>query len=331
MKTLTAIVTSALLGIAAAHANEKHIHAEGGGLFGQPPEYVHLLLNPLPVYGLALGILALGAALLARSKPAQAVALAILLVGSASAWPVFHYGQNAYARIREKADDAGQQWLDQHMERAEKSIYIFYVTAVLAIAGLISVKKFPKVATPLALLTLVTGAASVGVGGWISKAGGQIRHPEFRAESAHSTNAASHEHGSSQQSHERMQQTNATGSHKHETTSEQSAEKTPMPDTLEGVWKAIHEHHRELESAVNETKFSEVQSHARELGALAKRLIELTPSDRKSVVENGANKMDAALAELRSSAETGSDSVMKTRFKEFAQALEQLEQQTKKQ
>ena len=168
MKILTAIFAAALLGIAGAQAHEAHEHASGAGLFGQPPEYVHVLLNPLPVYGLALGILALG----------------VILVGSASAWPALHYGQNAYTRVRAQADEPGQQWLDEHMERAEKMIFAFYVTAALAVAALVSAKKFPRAATPLAVATLVTAAASLGVAGWISKAGGQIRHPEFRQGSA---------------------------------------------------------------------------------------------------------------------------------------------------
>ena len=292
---------------------------------------MHVLLNPLPVYGLVLGIVALGAALVARSKPARASALGIVLVGSASAWPVLHYGQNAYAGVREKADEAGQQWLDDHMERAEKAIYFFYVTTALALAALVGLKKFPKTATPFAVATLLAAVASVGVGGWISKAGGQIRHPEFRIGSSPSTNAAPHEHGLPQQPHDKMQPPGTSGEHKHGETSEPSAEKIPLPETFDGVCNAIHVYHGELESAVNTKKFSEVQSGAKTIGALAKKLVEVAPADRKPLVESGVTAMNQALDEIRSSAETGSDSVMKTRFKEFEQALEQLEQQMKKQ
>ncbi len=71
------------------------------------PEYVHVLLNPLPVYMTAGGLLALALAL---------------------------------------------PW------------------------------KFPKSATPLAAATLVFAAIALGIGGWISHAGGQVRHSEFRGE-----------------------------------------------------------------------------------------------------------------------------------------------------
>jgi hypothetical protein len=162
------------------NAHEAHEHAPGPGLFGYPAEYIHVLLNPLPTYGLALGILGLATALLIRSKGAKLFSFGIVLTCSVVAWPVVHYGQNAYSGIRAKADEASQQWLGEHMKRGERWAYIFYLTAVLAAAALATDRKFPRAATPLALATLVVAGISVGVGGWISYAGGRVRHPEFR-------------------------------------------------------------------------------------------------------------------------------------------------------
>jgi len=39
------------------------------------PEYLHVLLNPLPVYGLAMGLIGLIVAFFLKSRPAQIVAL----------------------------------------------------------------------------------------------------------------------------------------------------------------------------------------------------------------------------------------------------------------
>lgn len=344
MKILAAILVATLLGAAApacAHEEHKHAaaseheHAAGPGLFGQPPEYVHVLLNPLPIYGLAIGLVTLGAALLARSKPARNGALLIVVVSSAVAWPVKHYGQNAYQRVRQISDEQGQQWLDQHMERADKLIYAFYATALLGIATLASQRKFPKAAVPLAIATLVAGGASFGGGLWIGKAGGQIRHPEFRAKSAPAEMGTSHEHGAPASAHEKMQQekmqpANTSGGHQHETPG-QASEKAPLPDTVEGVWKAIHEHHHELESAVSAKRFSDVQSHAHSASDLMKRLIEVSPPGQKAGLESGVNKATQALAALQQSAETGSELVMKNNFDEFAKTLSEFEQQMKQQ
>ena len=41
-------------------------------------EYVHVLLNPLPVYGLAVGVVGLIIALLLRTRAARVTALALV-------------------------------------------------------------------------------------------------------------------------------------------------------------------------------------------------------------------------------------------------------------
>lgn len=326
-----AIWVATFLGTTAAFADGAHDHAAGSGLFGLSPEYIHVLLNPIPVYGLAMGLPALTAALLARNRTAQSIGLGLVILASITVWPVTHYGEGAFKKIRGQADKTGQQWLDEHMERAEKLVYFFYATAFFGVVALVSRRKFPGAATPLAVTTLFFGVASLGAGGWIAKAGGQIRHPEFRATASVSAKGSSPEHGASEQSHEKMQPSETNGHQQHGETSKQSAGKKPLPDTLEGIWKVIHEHHGELESAVTNKKFSDVQSHAREISALAKKLVEIAHPDHKPAVENGASKIIHALDGLKSAAETGSESVMKTNFKEFGEALNQLEQQMKKQ
>ena len=330
MKTSLAILAAALVTASTALAHEAHEHPAGSGLFGIPPDHVHVLLNPIPVYGLFMGLLTLTAALLARNRTAQAIGLGVVILASAAAWPVKNYGENAYQSVRQISDEQGRRWLDEHMDRADKLIYVFFATALLAAVTLVSQRKFPKAATPLAIATLVVGAASLAAGGWISRAGGHIRHPEFRGgHGESSTNAAPHDHGASEQPHDKMQHSDASAEHKHGTTSEQPAQKTPLPDTLEGVWKAIHEHHGELASSVNTNQFKEVQSHAGMISDLVKRLVEIAPADREAVVENGANRMNHALDELKKSAETGSELVMKNNFKEFEKSLSELEQQMK--
>ena len=42
------------------------------------PEYIHVLLNPIPVYGLAAGLIGLIAALFLRSRRAQVASFVII-------------------------------------------------------------------------------------------------------------------------------------------------------------------------------------------------------------------------------------------------------------
>ena len=78
------------------------------------PEYIHVLINPLPVYGLAMGLIGLIIGLMLRSREARIGAFALILIAAASAWPTFHYGQQGYDRVKGMADSEGQKWLDEH-------------------------------------------------------------------------------------------------------------------------------------------------------------------------------------------------------------------------
>jgi len=146
------------------------------------PEYVHVLLNALPVHGLAVGVLGLVIALLSKTRAARVTALALVMVSAASAWPVYHYGEAGYDRVKSMVDEAGDKWLDEHMRRGEQLIYVFYVVAALSAVGIVGEFAAPKAAVPLAIATLILAAANLGVGGYIAYAGGRVRHKEFRFE-----------------------------------------------------------------------------------------------------------------------------------------------------
>ena len=146
------------------------------------PDYMHTLLNPLPVYGLSMGVLSLCIGLFFRNRIAIVAALVVLFVSGFAAWPVYYFGEHAYDRVKGMSDPIGTQWLDEHMARAERLIYIFYLLAAAALAGIVAPLKWPRTAQPLAIGVLALGAVNLGLGGWISYAGGHVRHPEFRFE-----------------------------------------------------------------------------------------------------------------------------------------------------
>ena len=86
------------------------------------PEYIHVTLNYLLIYGTILGALALAISLVLRSRAAQITALILTLIAGVSAYPVLVRGQRAYKTIRGMSDDAGADALDEHMDRAEKPL-----------------------------------------------------------------------------------------------------------------------------------------------------------------------------------------------------------------
>ena len=144
------------------------------------PEYIHVLINPLPVYGLAMGLIALIVAFFLKSRPAQITALVVVFICSASAWPVYEFGEQAYDRVLSMTDEAGHAWLDEHQDRAEDLIWFFYALAVLSAVALLAPRWWPRSAKPLVISVILLSAVTLGIGGYIAYAGGKVRHREFR-------------------------------------------------------------------------------------------------------------------------------------------------------
>lgn len=144
------------------------------------PEYLHVLVNPLPVYGLALGALALVIAMLQRSRAAQVTALALIFLSAISAWPTIHYGEKSYDTIESLSEKPGYQWLDAHAQRGKRAEPAFYILAALAAVALSLPRKLPSTAVWLNAITLAGALAVLALGIWVAYAGGQVRHREFR-------------------------------------------------------------------------------------------------------------------------------------------------------
>src|SRR5206468_1733981 len=102
---------------------------------------------------------------------------------------------------------------------------------------------------------------------------------------------------------EKMQTTNTSGGHQHETTKQPQTEKPRTPDTPEGIWKEIHKHHSELGSAMTGRRLGEVHPHADAIRDLLKALVAVVHPDHKKAVQSGADKINRALDELHKSAD----------------------------
>ena len=146
------------------------------------PEYIHVLLNPLPVYGLLVGWVGLVIGLALRSRRAQIATLTLVLLSSISAWPVYEFGEQGYDRVLSMTDEDGEAWLDEHMHRAQDLIWVFYVLAALSAFAIAAPIKWPKSSMPLAVAVILLGAVTLGSGAYIAYAGGRVRHREFRNE-----------------------------------------------------------------------------------------------------------------------------------------------------
>lgn len=143
-------------------------------------EHLHVLLNHLPLVGLMVAVVVLVAALVLRNPPTIVLGLALVALMAGAAWPVIESGQSSYIRVRELADEEGKAHLRRHMVLAERWDKLYYVTAGVAVLGLLAAWKWPRGFHALAVLALLLAAASLVAGAVIAEAGGKVRHPEFR-------------------------------------------------------------------------------------------------------------------------------------------------------
>ncbi|MBW2363246.1 MAG: hypothetical protein JRG84_20305 [Deltaproteobacteria bacterium] len=146
----------------------------------EDPAYRHILINHLPVTGLAVAWLVLVVAVPLRHRPTFLVALALVAVMAGSAYAVIAAGEEAYPFVYDTLDGDGRAWLDHHTYLADTWAPVIYANAVLALLaiglGSWRAKWLMGAALGVGLVTLGGfGAAAV-----ISESGGKIKHADFR-------------------------------------------------------------------------------------------------------------------------------------------------------
>ena len=146
----------------------------------EDPAYRHVLLNHLPLTGLAVAWIGLVGAVALRHRPTLFVSLALVAVMSASAYPVAAAGEDAYPFVFETLDGDGRAWLDHHTHVADIWLPLLYTNAVLALLAIGVGTWRAKLLQPLALGIVVSTLGSLGAAGAIAEAGGKIMHPDFR-------------------------------------------------------------------------------------------------------------------------------------------------------
>lgn len=144
------------------------------------PEYVHVLINHLPLTGLFAALLCLIGALVARKRAAILLGMGLVSLFSLSAWPVYVYGEQGYDRVYSMVGEAGDAYLKQHRELAERWVWLFYATGAAGAAGIVAGWKWPKCLGTAAAGLTILAAVSLVAGAVIADYGGKVRHREFR-------------------------------------------------------------------------------------------------------------------------------------------------------
>lgn len=141
--------------------------------------HLHLLLNHVPVLGVAFVTLLLFIAVVRRSGELARVSLAILALVGAIAVLVFFTGEPAQESI-EHLPGLSERLIDRHEEVAEVATIATGIIGALALGALIVYRRraLPRWMT---LFALIAGVGSTAFMGYTANLGGHIRHTEIRS------------------------------------------------------------------------------------------------------------------------------------------------------
>ena len=150
------------------------------------PEYFHLLLEPIMIWGLGIGVIAFLFSFIFGERKMQLVALTVIIVSSLAVIPYMKNRQQADERVVKLRGDMKEMIVEsQERRRDSRGPYIM----VAALAGLTILmgahKGLPGMLAGIG--TAVVGAVVVVHGAWLHLKDAEIYHPNIRvAESADS-------------------------------------------------------------------------------------------------------------------------------------------------
>ena len=144
------------------------------------PAYRHVLLNHLPITGLAVAACVLAWGDFEDRWASIVLGLVLVAVSSLSAAVVMQAGDAAYPFLFDQLDGHGQAWLDHHVFLAERFGRGLPINGVLAVFAIAVGARRLAWRRRLGLALLATTCASLVAAVVIAEAGGRIRHSEFR-------------------------------------------------------------------------------------------------------------------------------------------------------
>ncbi len=141
--------------------------------------HIHLMINHIPVIGIPGAILLLVYAIVRKSEEVKMVAFGALVLLAIMTIGVYLTGQGA-ADIVKKLPGVTEGPIGRHEDAADVSLIFIEGLGILALAGLILLRRSGSIPKWLVSLVLVLSLMTAIVAGYTANLGGQIRHPEIR-------------------------------------------------------------------------------------------------------------------------------------------------------
>lgn len=143
--------------------------------------HLHITLNHFPIIGSILGVLILAGGMFLKSRDTIRTALFILIVSAIVAIPTYLTGEEAEETV-ENMPGISHDLIHEHEEKAELYIWLIVGVDVLAAVSFFADVKQMAMRKTLFIVTIVLGLVSIFVARQVGTSGGEINHPEIRAD-----------------------------------------------------------------------------------------------------------------------------------------------------
>ena len=145
------------------------------------PAHLHLMINHVPVFGTLFAALLIAWGLLRKSEDVLRLGLALALGVGLATYGVMLTGEPAEEVIENMAG-VSRRTIHAHEEAAEWATYVAAAAGVLALITFLLVRRRHRAARGLSLATLVVSLLGFAAASRAALLGGEIRHPEARAD-----------------------------------------------------------------------------------------------------------------------------------------------------
>lgn len=138
------------------------------------PEYAHLLLESLPLYGLGFGVTFLIVAMVTGEKRSRLLALVVICGSCASVWPYVDLRAKATPRIIATRDAGYHELIKKQTALREDTAWLYYLMA--GVSGLAILAGHKGRGRPLIMMTVLGAAALFWFSIWLHKKECEVYH-----------------------------------------------------------------------------------------------------------------------------------------------------------
>ncbi len=142
------------------------------------PEYAHLLLEPLPLYGVAFGLTLLIVAFVCNERKCRLLALGLIFLSCASVWPYLDFRLEATPRILATRAVEYGPIIRAQTELRVATAWAYYLMAVVSAVAMLMTKS--RHARYGVLLVIVGGVAVFWLSVWLHKKECEVYHPNIK-------------------------------------------------------------------------------------------------------------------------------------------------------